>query len=103
MDTARSAVYLDSIPSFTTMLSQLAEALVRASCALVLLRTPAIQAAWHLLDPYVHTRLPLERTAWLRRWDDVNGYRTRVKAPRDKASAGEKQVSIDITFDAVVW
>jgi recombination protein RecA len=92
----------ERIPSLGTALRRFTEPLVKSRCAVLFLFSPASHQGWQALDEFTHTRLLLERQEWLYKRRDVQGYGVQITLVKDKASAGEKRIRVEITFDSVV-
>jgi recombination protein RecA len=83
----------------TSSLKRLHEAVLRSRCAvLLLIRSPLAVDA----DTFIHTRLHLQRTAWLYEGDDINGYSSSVRVTKDKRSPGARAADIDLRVDRQV-
>ena len=77
-------------------LKPLHDAILRSRCAaLLLVPMPLTGDA----DRFFHTRLQVERCAWLYEGDDICGYETRVTVVKDKRQPGERQTTILISVD----
>ena len=92
----------ERIPSLGTALRRFTEPLVKSRCAVLFLFAPASHQGWQALDEFTHTHLLLERQEWLYNRRDVQGYGVQITVVKDKASAGEKRIRVEITFDSVV-
>jgi recombination protein RecA len=78
----------------STLLRRLHERVTQSRSALVLLQSASSPTA---LDPYIHTRLLMQRSAWLYKHQNIEGYEVRVTVAKDKGAAmGEKQVTLAI-------
>lgn len=97
-----SASAASSNRNLGTMLRRLHEPLVKSGSAAVFLLLAPQRPPWQALDEYTHTRLLVERQAWLYQQRDVSGYRVQVTVLKDRARPGERQVFLDLTFDDVV-
>ncbi len=83
----------------TTSLKRLHEATMRSRCAVLLLtRMPLATEA----DPFIHTRLHLQRADWLYDGQDINGYAGQVRLLKDKRSPGERVARIELRVDRQV-
>lgn len=51
---------------------------------------------------YAAVRLQLQRERWLRRGEDIRGYRAQVFLAKNKLGATGRKITIDITFNGVV-
>jgi recombination protein RecA len=86
-------------PMLSTLLKRLHEPLAASKAALIIL-LPASQSGQ--LSTYAHTRLRIEREAWLYQQGDLAGYRVRLTVLKDKGASGHKQTCIDLYLDSAV-
>jgi recombination protein RecA len=96
--------------AFSTALQRLAGALSGSACAPVFLTSlPFGNAAFQHNYPdefnlphYASLRISMEKESWIRKRQDIAGYRTRVSVLKSQFGSQGKSTRIDITFNGVV-